>query len=138
MRYLLDTNACIAYLTMRSAPLVARIRNTKPGDLAPCSIVKSELVYGAHKSSMANENLEKLRAFFAAFRSLPFDDEASEVAGEICSALESRGTPIGPNDLLIAAIAVANRLTLVTHNDREFGRVDELALEDWAAASDDT
>ena len=107
MRYLLDTNACIAYLTQRSGPIAGRIANTNPGDLALCSIVKYELLYGAHKSAKVDDNLEKLRQFFVAFRSLPFDDDAAGIAGSVRTTLERQGTPIGPNDLLIAAIAVA-------------------------------
>jgi tRNA(fMet)-specific endonuclease VapC len=65
---------------------------------------------------------------------MPFDDEASVIYGEIRSQLAQTGTPIGPNDLLIAAIAKVRRLTLVTHNTREFSRVRGLALEDWRSA----
>ncbi|MCB0293257.1 MAG: PIN domain-containing protein, partial [Calditrichaeota bacterium] len=65
------------------------------------------------------------------FISLPFDDSAAEKYGEIRATLEKAGTPIGPNDLFIAAIAAANKTILVTHNTREFRRVVELTLEDW-------
>ncbi|MBN1946529.1 MAG: type II toxin-antitoxin system VapC family toxin [Bradymonadales bacterium] len=131
MRYLLDTNTCIAYLTKRSAPVVEHIKGMRPVDLALCSIVKSELIYGAHKSAKVNENIEKLNAFFAAVHSLPFDDRAAEIAGEVRATLDRQGTPIGPNDLLIAAIAFANGLTLLTHNTKEFSRVNGLVIEDW-------
>jgi tRNA(fMet)-specific endonuclease VapC len=134
VKYLLDTNACIAYLTNRSAPVVGRIKATRNLDIALCSVVKSELIYGAHKSVKASENLEKLESFFAAFRSLPFDDIAAGVAGEVRAMLDSQGTPIGPKDLLIAATALANRLILITHNTRELGRVPGLTIEDWEAA----
>ncbi len=69
--------------------------------------------------------------FFNGFVSLPFDDRASEATGTIRADLERQGTPIGPNDLLIAAIALANNAILVTHNSREFGRVARLKIEDW-------
>jgi tRNA(fMet)-specific endonuclease VapC len=62
---------------------------------------------------------------------LPFDDAAAEVYGRIRAELASRGTPIGPYDLMIAATALANNLILVTHNTREFARVSGLVLEDW-------
>ena len=65
------------------------------------------------------------------FVSLPFDDAAASVYAIIRAHLESAGTPIGPYDLQIAAIALANGLTLVTHNTREFSRVPGLLLEDW-------
>lgn len=65
------------------------------------------------------------------FVSFPFDDEAAEVYGRIRADLEKLGTPIGPNDLLIAAIGLANDATVVTHNTREFSRIADLKLEDW-------
>jgi tRNA(fMet)-specific endonuclease VapC len=65
------------------------------------------------------------------FHSYAFNDSAAERYGRIRTDLAMQGTPIGPNDLMIAAIALANNLTLVTHNTREFARVDGLPLEDW-------
>lgn len=134
MKYLLDTNACIAYLTARSAPVVDRVKRTRPSDLALCSVVKSELIYGANKSANVSDNLETLERFFAPFHSLPFDDLAAGIAGGVRANLASLGTPIGPNDLLIAAIALANGLILVTHNLGELGRVPGLTIEDWEVA----
>ena len=68
---------------------------------------------------------------FQQFESLPFDDTAADAYGRIRADLTVRSTPIGPNDLMIAAMALANRLTLVTHNTREFARVTGLRLEGW-------
>ena len=62
---------------------------------------------------------------------MPFDDQAVEYYGKIRATLAAIGQPIGPNDLLIAAIALANQVILVTHNTREFGRVEGLIIEDW-------
>jgi tRNA(fMet)-specific endonuclease VapC len=84
--------------------------------------------------SQREKNLALLADFFPQFVSYSFDDIASEVYGRVRAALMSQGQIIGPNDLLIAAIAIANGLTLVTHNVREFGRVSGLQLEDWEAA----
>jgi tRNA(fMet)-specific endonuclease VapC len=112
---------------------VARIRSTKPGEIVLCSVVKTELLYGAHKSARASDNLENLEKFFKPFHSLPFDDGAARIAGELRAALDRQGAPIGPNDLLIAAIALANGLKLITHNTDEFSRVPGLTLEDWEA-----
>jgi tRNA(fMet)-specific endonuclease VapC len=102
-----------------------------PQDLSLCSAVKAELLYGAAKSNLAERTLARLKIFFDVFTSLPFDDRAAAAYGNIRAELEKHGTPIGPNVLMIAAIALANRLTLVTHNQREFGRVATLKLEDW-------
>lgn len=131
MTYLLDTNACIRLLNGSAPPLVERLRRHHVTDIALCSVVKAELTYGAFRSSRVAENLRLLDHFFAPFVSLPFDDRCVEVYGRIRSDLERAGTPIGPNDLMIAATAVANDLTLVTANTREFSRVIGLALENW-------
>ncbi len=129
--YLLDTNACIAVLNGSSPPLVARLQQHNPVNILLCSVVKAELVYGAYRSSRAADNLRLLDRFFEPFTSLPFDDDCCNVYGRIRSDLARLGTPIGPNDLLIAATAVANDVTLVTANSREFGRVAGLAVENW-------
>lgn len=131
MKYLLDTNACIRYLNGRSENLRRQIAAKNPDDIVLCSIVKAELSYGARKSQNPRRSLEKQQQFVNYFVSLPFDDKAAEVYGQIRTELERAGTLIGPNDLLIAAIAVANDVTLVTHNTREFRRVNGLKIQDW-------
>ena len=133
MRYLLDTNTCIAILTLRSEPVATRWRSLQSNQVRLSSVVKAELLFGAEKSSQRDRVLEKLRVFFARFRSMPFDDRAAEIYGEVRASLERQGKPIGPNDLLLASIALSNELTLVTHNTDEFSRVPELQLEDWDA-----
>jgi tRNA(fMet)-specific endonuclease VapC len=75
--------------------------------------------------------MEKLQAFFERFVSYPVDDAAAEVCGRVRAQLAGRGKPIGPNDLLIASIALSRQQTLVTHNLGEFSRVEGLSLEDW-------
>lgn len=129
--YLLDTNACIRILNNSSRSLVSRLESTKPSELRLCSVVKSELIYGAHKSRRAADNLRILHGFFEPFVSLPFDDECSKKYGSIRQQLERMGRPIGPYDLMIAATAIANDLTLVSHNADEFSRVVGLRWEDW-------
>ena len=131
MTYLLDTNSCIKYLNGTSENIKRRLESKQPQNIVVCSIVKAELFYGAQKSAKHVENLKKVHKFIDRFISLPFDDKASEKYGEIRSNLEKAGIPIGPNDLFIASIAVANNVTLVTHNIREFKRVKELKAEDW-------
>ena len=131
MSYLLDTNTCIRYLNGQSESIRGKLESKQPEEIVVCSVVKAELFYGALKSARANENLEKAHRFLDRLVSLPFDDNASEEYGKVRSKLEMAGTPIGPNDLLIAAIAVVRRVILVTHNTKEFGRVKGLKLEDW-------
>ncbi len=129
--YLLDTNACIRILNNSSSALVTRLRQHRPDEIALCSVVKADLMYGAQQSSKIAENLRVLDRFFEPFYSLPFDDICVQAYGRIRIELERVGTPIGPYDLLIAATAIANERTLVTANTREFNRVAGLAIENW-------
>jgi tRNA(fMet)-specific endonuclease VapC len=131
MRYLLDTNVCVVYLNGRSSSVRDRLLATPAEEIAVCSVVKAELFYGAFRSNNPQRTLERQQTFLLRFVSLPFQDEAALLAGQIRAKLASVGTPIGSYDLQIAAIAVVNNLTLVTHNTREFERVDRLQLEDW-------
>jgi len=131
MTYLLDTNACIRFLNGRSEPLRQRILLVAAQEVALCSIVKAELYYGARKSRNPSAAIAKQRQFVDAFVSFPFDDNAADAYGTIRADLESKGGPIGPNDLLIASIAISNDLILVTHNTREFERVQGLKFADW-------
>jgi tRNA(fMet)-specific endonuclease VapC len=129
--YLLDTNACIRVLNSSSAPLVARLRSHAPSEIRVSSVTRAELLYGARRSARVAENLRLLAGFVAPLVSLPFDDACAEQYGALRATLAAAGQPIGPNDLLIAATALAHDLTLVTHNLREFSRVAGLKLEDW-------
>ncbi len=131
MTYLLDANTCIQFLNGRSENVRRRLESERPEDIVLCSVVKAELLYGAFKSARPTENLDRLRFFFRRFISLPFDDRATEVYGNLRARLERAGTLIGPNDLFIAAIALSQDVTLVTNNTREFSRVAGLRLEDW-------
>ncbi len=131
MSYLLDTNAWASYLNRRDASVANRVEQVGSADVRLCSVVKAELYYGAHKSPRREANLALLTRLFSRFPSLPFDDRAAEYYGRIRSQLETKGTPIGPNDLMIASTALAHDLILVTHNVREFRRVDTLRIEDW-------
>lgn len=131
MRYLLDTNVCVMYLNGRSIPIRDRVRSTPIEEMAVCSVVKAELFYGAMRSNNPTRTLERQREFLAPLVSLPFGDEAALIAGQIRAHLANAGKLIGAHDLQIAAIALANDLTLITHNTREFERVDGLQIEDW-------
>lgn len=133
MTYLLDTNVCIRYLNGRAPGVLARLRTLTPDDVVVCSVVKAELFYGAQRSQNPERSLAAQRGFLAPYRSLPFNDSAAEIAGVIRARLAAQGTPIGPYDIQIAAIALANHCTLVTHNLNEFGRIPALSIEDWEA-----
>lgn len=131
MIYLLDTNACIVYLNRRESGVRQRLETLSPDDVTVCSIVKAELFYGAMRSNNPERTLAMQQAFLNRFVSLPIDDQAAIIYSRIRAQLATLGIPIGPYDLQIAAIALANNLILVTHNTREFSRVDGLRLEDW-------
>ncbi len=131
MMYLLDTNVCILLLNEKHPHILQRLREHSPANIALCSVVKAELLYGARRSQRVEANLQLLKAFFAPLQSLPFDDECAEHYRQIHADLLALGTPIGPNDTLIAAIARAHGATLVTHNTAEFSRVAGLLLVDW-------
>ena len=131
MIYLLDSNVCIHLLNGRHTTLIQRFRQYDPRQTVLCSMVKAELLRGALRSQRVELNLERLAIFFAPLKSLPFDDNAAEHFARIGAELLKLGTPIGPNDLVIAATAQANQVTLVTHNSAEFSRVPGLRLEDW-------
>ena len=130
-RYLLDTNTCIEYLRQRDESVVAAFKSHRPIDLILSSVVVAELCYGAHKSGSTEKNLRLLDKLSQVLSIVPFDKTAASIYGEIRADLERRGLPIGPYDMMIAATAVANDLTLVTHNTKEFGRVTGLQINDW-------
>ena len=129
--YLLDTKACIRILNGTSPSLNDHLRAVPRPLVRLSSVVKAELLYGARKSTRVAENLRLLERFFDTIASLPFDDRCAEEYGLLREELDRAGTPIGPNDLLIAATARVHRAILVTHNVRELSRVAELRLEDW-------
>lgn len=131
MRYLLDTNVCIKYLNGQNESIQNQIKFHQPEQIVLCSVVIAELVYGAKKSTKKETNLNKIQEFTSQFESFNFDENSAYQYGDIRAKLEKSGTPIGPNDLLIAAITLANKLTLVTHNLKEFGRINNLVLVDW-------
>ena len=131
MIYLPDTNTLIRFLNPGQSPVKDHFLSVNALEIRLCSVVKAELYYGAMKSSRSADNLVLLDEFFANFDSLPFDDDAARKYGEVRSVLARQGTPIGPNDLMIAATALVHGAIVVTHNTREFSRVDGLKIDDW-------
>jgi tRNA(fMet)-specific endonuclease VapC len=131
--YLPDTNAWICYLRLKSPSLIQRFRQTDPADIRLCSVVLGELIYGVHHGppSFRDHNAGLVLKLRQQFASLPFDDLAAEEYGQTRADLAAQGLQIGPNDLMIAAIGLANGLIVVTHNTAEFERVRGLAVEDW-------
>lgn len=132
--WLLDTNVCIRLLNKKCPEIEHHFRLHSPADIALCSIVKAELIFGARNSRKVEANLNRLRRFFAPLASLPFDDRSAEEYGLIRADLTAQGRLIGPNDMLIAAVARAYDAILVTHNINEFSRITGIKLEDWEGA----
>lgn len=131
--FLLDTNICIYHLKGTYPSLREKLGSHPPSAIAVPSVVKAELFYGAYKSQRRDAVMAALGVFLAPIRVLPFGDEEAHFYAKIRSETEAEGKPIGPNDLMIASIALAKGAVLVTHNVREFGRVKGLSIEDWTA-----
>lgn len=134
MKYSLDANTCIRLLNSADKAVLTRFAACQPADIAVCSIVRAELLYGARRSARIETNLKRLEHFLAPLRTIPFDDQCAHYYGVIRADLAAQGKPVGANDLLIAAIARAHDLILVTHNTGEFSRVVGLRMEDWEIA----
>ncbi|HUE74455.1 MAG TPA: type II toxin-antitoxin system VapC family toxin [Pirellulaceae bacterium] len=131
MKFLVDTNICVFAIRGRSEIVVNRLESHSPDDVVVSAITVAELRYGAMRSKDPGRNMAALDAFLQPFQFLPFAEDATAAYGTIRAELQSKGTPIGALDMLIAAQAVALGLTVVTNNVREFSRVPGLAVEDW-------
>ncbi|MBS0265098.1 MAG: type II toxin-antitoxin system VapC family toxin [Planctomycetes bacterium] len=131
MTYLLDSNVWVALLRGKNRPVASRFRAAWIPNLRVCSVIVAELRYGCARSAKPAANRAAVDALLTPILSLPFDDKAVDEFVGVRTHLESLGKPIGPFDLQIAAIALANNCTLVTHNQAEFSRVPKLLLEDW-------
>ncbi len=127
----LDANTCIYYLNGKYPSILEHFQNNSPGQIMIPSIVKAELLYGVEKSQRKIENRRTVQQFLDAFQIANFDSEAAVQYSTIRAQLELAGTPIGPNDLLIASIVIANNGILVTNNTKEFSRIPNLHLENW-------
>lgn len=131
MKYLLDTNICIAAMR-RNRQILARVLRADPSELAVAVMTVAELWFGALRSADPARGRAVADAFLAPFAWLPFNDVGAERYATARHALETRGTPIGERDLVIAATALAHGLAVVTNNTREFARVPGLVVEDWS------
>jgi tRNA(fMet)-specific endonuclease VapC len=129
--YLLDTNICIYIINVRPVHVLERFRQESIGDIGISSITAAELAFGVIKSG-SKKNRRALEMFFAPLELFPFDASAIWHYGEIRTELETKGTPIGSLDTMIAAHAKALNAVLVTNNTKEFNRVKGLTIENWA------
>ena len=132
MTYMLDTNICIYAMKRKPAQVLTRLKEALHSGICISSITLAELEYGIKHSSNPEKNAQALIRFLIPFRILPFDAAAAAEYGKIRAHLQSQGTPIGPLDMLIAGHARSEGMILVTNNGKEFERVPDLALENWA------
>lgn len=132
LRYMLDTNICI-YVLKNKPPEVRDIFNEQVANLCLSSIAVAELLFGAEKSQRPAQNLATIENFTARMNVLAFEEKAAGHYGNIRAELEKQGQTIGPYDLMIAAHARSQGLTLITNNRREFDRVSGLRVENWLA-----
>ena len=128
---MLDTNICVDILLRRSPEIRRRVKRTVTGEVAVSSIVVAELWTGVMKSSAPTVKAEALHRFLVFVAVLDWPAEAAQVYGDIRARLKASGRSIGALDLLIAAHAIHEKATLVTHNRVEFRRVPGLKIENW-------
>ena len=122
-----------AFCKRQPPQALAKLQTLEISAVGISSITLSELEYGVAKSSKPQQNKLALAQFLAPLAVLPYDDMAAGRYGPMRAFLESRGTPIGPLDTLIAAHAQALGYILVTNNEREFSRIPDLVVENWVA-----
>lgn len=132
MTYMLDTNICIYAIKNKPEQVLRQLKANLQYGLCISAITLAELEHGVEKSTSPEKNTVALMQFLAILDVLPFDDAAASEYGKICAYLQKQGTPIGTMDMLIAGHAKAEGLILVTNNVREFERVPDLEIENWA------
>ncbi len=132
MIYMLDTNICIYIMKKKPEKVLQRFKEEMDRGICISSITLAELEYGVQHSADPARNEQALIRFLAPLSIVPFEGSAASEYGKIRAGLQSKGTPIGPLDMLITAHARAETMVLVTNNVREFERVPGLRLENWA------
>ena len=133
LRYLLDTNIISDLVRRPDGPVATRIGHVGEDSICTSVVVAAELRYGATKSN-SKQLSERAGLLLSALEILPLEPPVNQRYAEVRYHLATQGTPIGPNDLLIAAHALAADLTLVTANTREFERVPSLRVDNWLLA----
>lgn len=128
--YLLDTNTVI-YFFKGMGDVAKRLLRAPPREVGVPTVVVYELAFGVQRSSASSKRVRQLEDFLREVRILPFGADEAWHASALRFELETKGCPIGPYDVLIAATALAHNHILVTHNLKEFSRVPGLRVEDW-------
>ncbi|MDP8227531.1 MAG: type II toxin-antitoxin system VapC family toxin [Candidatus Celaenobacter polaris] len=132
MKYMLDTNICIYLIKKKPQKRLQKFKQFELSQLGISSITFGELLYGVYKSSEITQNKLALAQFVTPLEIAPYNDEAADYYGKVRTFLEKRGTPIGSLDMLIAAHALSLGCILVTNSVKEFSRIPNLKIENWA------
>ena len=132
MRHMLDTNICIYVIKHKPEKVFQKLESIDPRDVCISSVTYAELICGVEKSSEVDRNRVALSLLLSNIEIVSFDVDAANAYGKIRADLESKGTPIGPLDTMIAGHAVSLGCTIVTNNTREFSRVNDLKIDNWA------
>ena len=131
MKYMLDTNICIYIIKKKPIKVLKKLRRINPDNVCISSITLSELEYGVRKSSIPMRNKLALTEFLIPIKILKYDELAANEYGKIRTYLERSGNIIGSMDMLIAAHALSRKLILVTNNEKEFKRIENLKIVNW-------
>ena len=132
MRYMLDTNICIYAIKHKPEKIFQKLKEVDPSDVCISSVTYAELVHGVEKSAAIDKNRLALSMLLANIEIPDFDVDAADCYGKIRADLEKKGTPIGSLDMMIAGHAKSLGYTVVTNNVKEFKRVSDLIIENWA------
>ncbi|MBQ4232117.1 MAG: type II toxin-antitoxin system VapC family toxin [Lachnospiraceae bacterium] len=132
MRYMLDTNICIYVIKHKPEKVFQELQKHDPSEVCISSVTYAELVHGVEKSEAVEKNRLALSLLLANIEILDFDVEAANCYGKVRADLEKKGTPIGPLDMMIAGHAHSLGYTVVTNNMKEFSRVSNLKIDNWA------
>ena len=131
IKYLIDTNICIYIMNKRPIEIIHKFKQLEVGEIGVSTITVSELQYGVVKSKNRGVNKQRVEEFLSPIQIIPYDENATDIYGDIRYNLEKRGESIGPLDLLIAAHALSKNYVLITNNEKEFKRVKNLKVENW-------
>jgi tRNA(fMet)-specific endonuclease VapC len=131
MRYMLDTNICIAIIKGKPPRVLRRLERLSAGDVGISAITLAELRYGIAKSQNIEKNRQALEEFLLPLEIADFDESAASAYGAVRADLENAGRPIGPLDTQIGAHALSLNSVLVTNNAAEFRRIKGLEVENW-------
>jgi len=130
VKYFLDSNIVIYFIKGKFRKIGEKLEKYERDILIP-SVVLAELEYGARNSNDYKKTISVYKPFLDLYPTAVFDKKSSVEYGKLRKILSSNGVVIGPNDMMIAAIVLANGGTLITHNVGEFSRVKSLLIEDW-------